>query len=178
MPRPYTRRRALCFRERRSDLWALGVVLDEACCGRLPFEGRTGFEVSSAILRETPKPLGPPVPPGLWAIIQRCLAKEPVQRYQRAGEVQAALEAVQSAAIVSSHPVAEPAVRRTTALHNVRHIHVRRGDSLLLVGTAKGAEHGERESNRAVDLLHSGPLARVYRRLRQNRECATSRYPC
>ena len=82
----------------RSDLWALGVVLYEAASGRLPFEGRTGFEISSAIMREIPNPLGPPVPPGLWAIIQRCLAKEPIQRYQRAGEVQAALEAVQSAA--------------------------------------------------------------------------------
>src|SRR5438094_2914529 len=61
----------------RSDLWALGVVLYEAASGHLPFEGRTGFEISSAIMRELPKPLGPPVPPGLWAIIQRCLTKEP-----------------------------------------------------------------------------------------------------
>src|SRR6266516_7242098 len=86
----------------RSDLWALGVVFYEAASGRLPFAGRTGFEISSAIMREIPKPLGPPVPPGLWAIIQRCLTKEPIQRYQRASEVQAALEAVQSAAIVSN----------------------------------------------------------------------------
>src|SRR5437588_8694269 len=64
----------------RSDLWALGVVLYEAASGRLPFQGRTGFEISSAIMRELPTALGPPVPPGLWAIIQRCLAKEPKQR--------------------------------------------------------------------------------------------------
>jgi serine/threonine protein kinase len=123
----------------RSDLWALGVVLYEAACGRLPFEGRTAFEISSAIMREMAKPLGAPVPPGLWAIIQRCLSKEPSQRYQRASEVQAALEAVQSAAIASTAPSAESTAPRTTVLHNVRHIQVKNGDFLLLVGTTKGA---------------------------------------
>lgn len=123
----------------RSDLWALGVALYESASGRLPFEGRTGFEISSAILREIPKLLGPPVPPGLWAVIQRCLAKEPEQRYQRAGEVQAALEAVQSGAIVSAEPSANQGAPTTTILHSVKHAQVRKGDSLLLVGTTKGA---------------------------------------
>jgi serine/threonine protein kinase len=125
--------------DHRSDLWALGVVLYETASGRLPFEGRTGFEISSAILREIPGPLGPSVPPGLWAVIQRCLTKEPIQRYQRAGEVQAALEAIQSGAIVSADPGADVSPPRTTILHSVRHAHVKKGDSLLLVGTTKGA---------------------------------------
>ncbi len=123
----------------RSDLWALGVVLYEAASGRLPFGGRTGFEISSAILREIPSPLGPPVPPGLWAIIQRCLTREPIQRYQRASEVQAALEAVQSAGIASPGPSADLNAPRTTVLHSVQHAHVRKGDFLLLLGTTKGA---------------------------------------
>jgi len=124
----------------RSDLWALGVVLYEAASGRLPFEGRTGFELTSSILRELPKPLGPPVPPGLWAIIQRCLSKEPMQRYQRAGEVPAALEAIQGAALFTA--AAAPTQDRTeprTILHSVRHTQVRKSDFLLLIGTTKGA---------------------------------------
>ena len=123
----------------RSDLWALGVVLYEAASGHLPFTGRTGFEVTSAIMREMPAPLGPPVPPGLWAIIQRCLTKEPIQRYQRASEVQAALEAIQSAAIASPEPAADRTEPRTTVLHSVRHVPVKKDDLVLLVGTLKGA---------------------------------------
>jgi serine/threonine protein kinase len=123
----------------RSDLWALGIVLYEAASGHLPFEGRTAFEISSSIMREMPKPLGPPVPAGLWAIIQRCLAKEPMQRYQRASEVHAALEAVQSAAIISTDPGVDRSGPTTTVFHGVQHVQIKKGDFLLLVGTTKGA---------------------------------------
>ena len=80
----------------RSDIWALGILLYEAAAGALPFQGKTGFEMTSAILREPPRILPERVPAGLRAVIQRCLAKEPGQRYQRASEVRAALEAIGS----------------------------------------------------------------------------------
>ncbi len=125
--------------DQRGDLWALGVVLYEAAAGQLPFGGRTSFEISSAILHELPPPLPARIPPGLWAIIQRCLSKEPAQRYQQASEVQAALEAIQSASM--SAPAAQADYRgpETTVQRGIRHLQVKSGDVLLLVGTTKGA---------------------------------------
>src|SRR5258706_3506161 len=80
----------------RSDLWALGVLLYHAVTGQLPFRGSTTFQISSAVLRDPPQPLRSEVPPQLAAIIQRLPAKSPGERYQRAGEVRAALGTIQS----------------------------------------------------------------------------------
>jgi photosystem II stability/assembly factor-like uncharacterized protein len=62
-----------------------------------------------------------------------------MQRYQRAGEVQAALEAIQSTLIVFKTSTADRGGPRTTIFHEVRHVQVKKRDFLLLVGTTKGA---------------------------------------
>jgi len=94
----------------RSDIWALGVVLYEMAAGKLPFEGRTGFELTSAILRESPAPLPAHVPPGIRGVVQRCLAKDPSHRYRSAIQIHAALEALSSTVEVKVPAGAEPAV--------------------------------------------------------------------
>jgi serine/threonine-protein kinase len=76
----------------RTDIWAMGVLLCEMATGRPPFKGATLPELFSAILRDAPDIAA--VPPALQPAIGRCLAKEPAARYQRAGDLMTALEAV------------------------------------------------------------------------------------
>jgi len=82
----------------RSDLWAFGVMLYEMCAGARPFQGRSSFEVSSNIINHPPMSFPLTVSPALRAVIERCLEKDPARRYQTAGEVREALQAVQGRA--------------------------------------------------------------------------------
>jgi TolB-like protein len=100
----------------RSDVWALGVVLYEMASGARPFAGKTGYELSSAILTHPPPPLPADVPVPLAAVIERCLAKDPAQRYPRAGEVRSALETLRQGGVPTARWSPPLPARRRWAL--------------------------------------------------------------
>jgi eukaryotic-like serine/threonine-protein kinase len=88
----------------RTDTWALGVLLYEMANGSHPFHGSTAFELSAAILGDTPTLLPASVPSGLRTVILRCLEKSPGERYQRASDVHSALEALQGSPTIIPPP--------------------------------------------------------------------------
>lgn len=74
----------------RSDIFAFGAVLYEMATGRRAFEGKTRVSVISAVLERDPPPVSavqPMAPPGLDHVVQRCLAKDPEQRWQTARDL-------------------------------------------------------------------------------------------
>jgi serine/threonine-protein kinase len=77
-----------------SDIWALGVVLYEMSAGTRPFKGQTPFDLSAAILNDVPPALPDHLPSSLLSAIERCLAKDPRDRYDTAADVRAALDGV------------------------------------------------------------------------------------
>jgi serine/threonine-protein kinase len=74
----------------RTDVWALGVLLYELLTDTLPFRGQSPEAVMSQITRRAPKSprkISPDVPSALDAICLKMLTRNPVSRYEHAGEV-------------------------------------------------------------------------------------------
>ncbi len=147
----------------RSDIFSFGVVMYEMATGVRAFPGDSALSTLSAILRDEVKPLieaAPEAPPQLDMVIQRCLRKNPDERWQTMKDVQMALAALKhesdsgmlyrarigdipsrGPASAVKAPVAAPA---TLPPPDVAHIEVKQPDAKkssagLVIGAVVGA---------------------------------------
>ena len=78
----------------KSDIYALGVILYEMCTGEPPYRGDNPYVILAQRITRPPDPpsqRNPQISPALDAVILRCLAMEPQERFSSASELTAAL---------------------------------------------------------------------------------------
>ncbi len=86
--------------DHRADIFSTGVLLYEMLAGTWPFRGKTALDVRYAVVYHVPKPIAEargddsPWLPRLQQILDKALAKQPGDRYQRIEDLQNDLQAV------------------------------------------------------------------------------------
>lgn len=89
----------------RSDIFSFGAILYEMISGKRAFHGDSAADTMSAILKEDPQELsetGRNIPPGLERIVRHCLEKNPIQRFNSAGDLAFNLEALTEVSSIKS----------------------------------------------------------------------------
>jgi TolB-like protein len=84
--------------DHRSDIFSLGIMLNELAAGSRPFHGKTLPELMSSILKDLPASVTSvrgDLPEHIGRVIPRCLEKDPNRRYQSALDVRNELEDLQ-----------------------------------------------------------------------------------
>ncbi|HEY6080744.1 MAG TPA: serine/threonine-protein kinase, partial [Polyangiaceae bacterium] len=94
--------------DERTDVWSLGIILQELLTDAPVFRGESFPGVCAAIVADQPMPvrtMRPDVSTHLEAVLERCLQKDPAKRFQNIAELVASLsEVAQRVSVAGSEP--------------------------------------------------------------------------
>lgn len=105
--------------DHRADIFSLGCILYEMLSGSRAFPGQSAIEIMSAILRDEPNPLPLVerfIPPAIDRIVQHCLEKDPIDRFQSMRDVVFGLSNLDDPSATSTPRATAPPVRRSGRL--------------------------------------------------------------
>jgi serine/threonine protein kinase/tetratricopeptide (TPR) repeat protein len=144
--------------EAASDLFSLGCVLYEMVTGHRAFSGKSAGDTMAAILKEDPPSIadsGKPVPAELDRVIERCLAKEPGQRFHSAHDLAFALKGMLS--VAGEKPLAaEPSPPRAWL-----HVAIWTAAAVLAILAAAGFFYWRNRAGQSIDSLAVLPFANM-----------------
>src|SRR6266536_1090965 len=95
--------------DHRSDIFSFGAILYEMLSGRRAFHGESAADTMSAILKEDPPELSDTnktISPALTRLVNRCLEKNPAERFHSASDLAFAIDALSGATGVSDQTIA------------------------------------------------------------------------
>ncbi len=107
--------------DERSDIFSAGIVLFEMATGTRAYKGRGVIELVEVVNRPIQRAdaVDPQVPRALADLIARALDPDPANRFQKASELGAALEAFEKSRAFRALPGPLPVTRRSTPFRPV-----------------------------------------------------------
>ena len=130
--------------DHRTDIFAFGAILYEMLMGRQSFQKHTEADTISAILNEEPPPisqLAPDTPLALQQVVDRCLEKNPEQRFQSASDLAFALKALSDSVISSPALDLKKEKEREKQNQGPRVVQLAMAAALLLIALGLAAVH-------------------------------------